>query len=144
MERILVVDDEPHVTRLVQQQLRREGYEVLTASHGLDALSKMESDGPFDAVITDYNMPKMDGRELCEAIRERYRGARIFIFLVTARLEQPLRSWAEGGPAIQFIEKPVSVRDLLARLAKCFAPEEGGDGEADTPLREGEHGDAER
>ena len=120
-QRILVVDDEPHVTRLVRQKLLNEGYEAVSAGNGLEALNVLEQEGPFDAVVTDYNMPKMDGRQLCEAIRERYQGNEIFIFLVTARLEEPLRVWASEMRAVEFIEKPVSVRDLLGRLEKCFA-----------------------
>ena len=125
MRRVLVVDDEPHVTRLVQQRLRKEGYDTVTAGNGMEALSKMESEGPFDAVVTDYNMPKMDGRQLCEAIRDRYAGSSIVIFLVTARIEEPLRDWADGLPQVSYIEKPLSLRDLVARLAKHFLPQEG-------------------
>ncbi|MFK7896602.1 MAG: response regulator [Myxococcota bacterium] len=120
MHRILIVDDEPHVTRLVQMKLRAAGYEAHTASNGLQALQTLEAEGPFHAVVTDYNMPKMDGRQLCEAIRERFEGEEIFIFLVTARLEQQLRDWADGHPCIEYIEKPISVRHLLERLDKCL------------------------
>lgn len=127
MHRILIVDDEPHVTRLVQMKLRSAGYDAVTASNGLEALNLLENEGPFDAVVTDYNMPKMDGRQLCEAIRERFEGEAIFIFLVTARLEQKLRDWADGLPEIEYIEKPVSVRHLLERLDKCL----NGEGAAD-------------
>jgi len=131
MKRILVVDDEPHVTRLIQQRLRAEGFDAVTSANGMDALGKLESEGPFDAVVTDYNMPKMDGRQLCEAIRERFAGEPIFVFLVTARLEKPLRDWAEGIPSIQYIEKPLSLQDLLRRLEKCFASEEAGGANGD-------------
>ena len=125
MRKILVVDDEPHVTRLVQMSLQRDGYSVATAGNGMEALEKLAAEGDFDAVVTDYNMPKMDGRQLCEAIRERFAGKQIFIFLVTARLEDPLREWAEDMPCVAYIEKPVSIQDLRRRLAKCFAPNEG-------------------
>ncbi len=125
MRRILIVDDEPHVTRLIQQKLRGEGYEALTAGNGMEALAKLEAEGPFDAVVTDYNMPKLNGRQLCESIRERYANQPMHIFLVTARAEPPLRTWAEGMPRIEYIEKPISLQDLLRRLAKCFAPTEG-------------------
>lgn len=127
MHRILIVDDEPHVTRLVQMKLRAAGYDAVTACNGLEALDKLENEGPFDAIVTDYNMPKMDGRQLCEAIRERFEGEDIYIFLVTARLEQKLREWAGGRPQVEYIEKPVSVRHLLERLDKCLNGESGGD-----------------
>jgi CheY-like chemotaxis protein len=131
MQRILVVDDEPHVTRLIQKKLRSEGYDAVTACNGMDALAKLSKDGPFDAVVTDYNMPKMDGRQLCESIRERYSGEDIRIFLVTARLEEPLREWAEGLPRVEYIEKPISLQDLLGRLAKSFTPTEDEEAHGD-------------
>ena len=123
--RILVVDDEPHVTRLMKQRLRREGYLVEVAHNGLDALTCLTDDGPFDVVITDYNMPKMDGRQLCEAILERFAGEEIYVFLVTGRLEERLLKWVESMPSIEYVEKPVSLQDLCRRLAKCFAHREG-------------------
>lgn len=124
MKRILAVDDEPHVTRMVQHRLRREGYDVVTAQNGIEALEKMAEEGPFDAVITDYNMPKMDGRELCTALRERYADVDLHIFLVTARVEEALRDWATGLPSVEYIEKPLSLHDMVDRLAKRFAPNE--------------------
>lgn len=124
MKRILVVDDEPHVTRLVAQRLSREGYETRTAGNGLEALSCFDSDGPFDVLITDYNMPKMDGRELCENVRERFSKDELHIFLVTARAEDPLRDWAGGAPCVEYIEKPISLQDLVRRLEKCFSAAE--------------------
>ena len=131
MRRILIVDDEPHVTRLVQQKLRSEGYDAVTAGNGLEALARLESEGPFHAVVTDYNMPKMDGRQLCESIRARYSNQELYIFLVTARPEKPVRAWAEGMPRVEYIEKPISLQDLLRRLAKCFAPTVGSEERCD-------------
>lgn len=123
-KRILVVDDEPHVTRLVKQKLSGAGYEATSATNGLAAIEMVENHGPFDAIVTDYNMPKMDGRQLCEAVRGRYPEAKIQIYLVTARLEGPLRSWAECMNDVEFIEKPLSMRDLLGRLEKLFTTRE--------------------
>jgi CheY-like chemotaxis protein len=123
MAKILAVDDEPHVTRMIKQQLQSKGYAVETASNGFEALQILAKEGDFDAVVTDYNMPKMDGRQLCEAIRQRFPDEKLFIFLVTARLEQPLRDWAEGFNRVEYIEKPLSIRDLQSRLEKIF----GGD-----------------
>ncbi len=132
MHRVLIVDDEPHVTRLIQQRLRSEGYDTVTASNGMAALAKMESDGPFDVVVTDYNMPKMNGRQLCQAIRERYSEESIFIFVVTARLDGPFRQWTEGQSQLEYIEKPLSLQDLIGRLSKCFASDDG-EGESEGP-----------
>lgn len=123
MPRVLAVDDEPHVTRMVKQRLQSKGYDVMTAPNGFEALQTLSSEGPFDVVVTDYNMPKMDGRQLCEAINQRFPEHQMYIFLVTARLEQPLRDWATDFPRVEYIEKPLSVRDLLGRLEKCLGPD---------------------
>jgi len=119
MRSILVVDDEAHVTRLVQMHLEDEGYEVVTACDGVDALEKIEAQ-KFDAVITDYNMPRMDGQQLCKAVRERYAGSELVLFLVTARVDDILREWTEGIPRVQYLEKPLSLRLLSSELSKIF------------------------
>ena len=97
------------MTRLVAQRLRAAGFDTRTAENGMAALELLESDWPFQAIVTDYNMPKMDGRQLCETVRERYEGEIISIFLVTARIDEPLREWATGLPRVEYIEKPISL-----------------------------------
>ena len=126
MARILVVDDEPHVTRLVQQRLRSAGYEVDTARNGLEAISCIEA-SDYAAIVTDYNMPGMDGRQLVEWVRKERAGQDIGIYLVTARLEERVRTWAEGLPSVDYIEKPLSLRDLIARLESRFRKAEARD-----------------
>ncbi len=126
MVRILVVDDEPHVTRLVQQRLRAAGYEVDTASNGLEATRCIEA-CDYAAIVTDYNMPGMDGRQLVEWVRKERAGKDICIYLVTARLEERVRTWAEGLPSVDYIEKPLSLRNLIERLESRLGKVEARD-----------------
>ena len=115
MKRILFVDDEPHVSRVAQLSLERAGYEVGLASDGLEGLEKLLAE-PYDVLITDMMMPRMNGRELCEAIQEQIPERKFFIFVITSRSEPEHREWAESLPRAEFIEKPLSLSHLISRL----------------------------
>ena len=69
MTRIMVVDDDPHIRELVRIFLRNDGFEIVEAENGVEALEKMESPGA-DLVVLDIMMPQMDGWELCRQLRE--------------------------------------------------------------------------
>ncbi len=84
MTRILFVDDEPNVSRVAQLSLERAGYEVELASDGVEGLEKLLAE-PYDVLITDMMMPRMNGRELCEAIQEQIPDRKFLIFIVTSR-----------------------------------------------------------
>ena len=71
MATILIVDDEPYVREMLCAAMAREGHRTVTAVNGLQALQVLDEQGPFDAVITDYRMPVVDGRELTRAILAR-------------------------------------------------------------------------
>ncbi len=116
MKSILFVDDEPHVSRVAKLSLERAGYRVELAHNGEEALPRV-LEGSFDAVITDIQMPKMGGREFCEQIQARIPNRKFFIFVVTARSEDAYRTWASGLDSCELIEKPLSMRYLLSRLA---------------------------
>ncbi len=115
MKRILFVDDEPHVNRVAQLSLERAGYEVELACDGVEGLEKLLA-GDYNVLITDMMMPRMTGRELCEAIEEQIPDRKFFIFIVTSRSEDEHREWAERLPRAEFIEKPLSLRHLISRL----------------------------
>ncbi len=115
MKRILFVDDEPHVSRVAQLSLERAGYEVELASDGVEGLEKLLAE-PYDVLITDMMMPRMNGRELCEAIQEQIPNRKFFIFVITSRSETEHREWAQSLPRAEFIEKPLSLSHLISRL----------------------------
>jgi len=120
MNRILVVDDEPHVTRVLRLRLERAGYVVATALDGEAALAAIEQFRP-DAVITDIQMPRMTGRELCERIEELFPNRRFPIFLLTSRAEVEHREWSKNMPNAVFLEKPASIMRILSELEDYFA-----------------------
>lgn len=111
MKNILVVDDEPHVSLLLKQFLERIGYNVNTALNGEQALDFISQNMP-DALITDVQMPKMGGLELCETITSRYPDVCKLIILMTSRTDREIRVWAESHDHILIMEKPLSMRRL--------------------------------
>lgn len=120
MKRILIVDDEVNVTRVLKLMLERAGHAVRTATDGEAGLASVLADPP-DALVTDIQMPRMDGRQLVRAIHERLpeRGFRIFV--MTSMTEREEREWVRQIPQVEFLEKPVSPRQLVGRLAQAFA-----------------------
>ena len=117
---ILLVDDEPHVIRVLRLMLEREGYEVSSANDGNEALEKMSARRP-DVMVSDIQMAGMDGRELCRTTRERYPDDTFPIFVMTSMTASGEREWVKALSNVNFLEKPLSPRQLIARLATYFA-----------------------
>lgn len=124
MNRILIVDDEPNVTRVLKLMLERAGYQVSTAPDGEAGLARVLADPP-DALITDIQMPRMDGRALVRAIQQQLPERAFEIFVMTSMTAREEREWVREIPRVEFLEKPVSPRQLVARLARSFAPAQG-------------------
>jgi CheY-like chemotaxis protein len=116
---ILLVDDEPHVIRVLRLMLEREGYEVASANDGAEALEKMHLRRP-DVMVSDIQMAGMDGRELCRTVRARYPDALFPIFVMTSMTAANEREWVKELANVDFLEKPLSPRQLIARLAAHF------------------------
>ena len=123
MKRILIVDDEPHAIRILRQALERNGYEVEGASNGLVALQKIHAQMP-DVLITDIQMPRMTGKELCQQIQEQMPQREFLIFIVTSRTDLEHREWSGSITNMMFLEKPVSVRQLIKMLEEYFNHDE--------------------
>lgn len=114
-ERILFVDDEAHIRKLVSTYLEKRGYEVTLASDGLEAL-KLIHQAPPDLVITDVNMPGIDGMELVRRVRQSPRTARIPLLMLSARRqnEEILRGYEAG--ADEYVPKPIELTLLVAKV----------------------------
>jgi two-component system KDP operon response regulator KdpE len=121
---ILVVDDEPQISRVLKTTLASQGYGVRIASDGDEAAQVLKEWSP-DLVITDLRMPNMDGIDLCRHVRAR---SRIPIIVLSVKGEEATKVAALDAGADDYVTKPFSVNELLARvraaLRRASAPEE--------------------
>ena len=111
-KRILIVDDDEMVLMAVNELLKQEGYDVHTASGGVEALKKID-EGDYELLMLDIIMPEMDGFELCKKIRENenYRETPI-VFLTAKSQEEDKAKGLEAGANL-FLSKPMSPDRLL-------------------------------
>uniref|UniRef100_UPI004055D516 response regulator transcription factor n=1 Tax=Alistipes sp. TaxID=1872444 RepID=UPI004055D516 len=124
--RILVVDDEIDIREFVQYNLVKEGYKVVCAVNGRDALIKAEEFRPH-LILLDMMMPEMDGREACRALRANPTTAKtMIVFLSAVCEEESLVECYEAG-ADDYITKPVSMRVLCSRVAAITKRIEGSE-----------------
>lgn len=119
MKRILLVDDEPHIIRVLKLALENAGYTVDQAYNGEQALARIEACEP-DLMITDIDMPKMNGRELTRHIRQNMPDHAFGIFILTARAETEHREWSRELERVSFLEKPVSIMKLIVSIDTFF------------------------
>ena len=110
--RILLVEDESRLASMIADFLTPHGFEVLLEGRGDTAISRIVNENP-DAVILDVNLPGLDGFAVCQAVREKYRGA---IIMLTARGEEADEVLGLEVGADDYMAKPVRPRALLARL----------------------------
>ncbi|MEO6910293.1 MAG: response regulator transcription factor, partial [Edaphobacter sp.] len=110
--KILVVDDEPQITRVLRSSLISNGYAVEIASDGVSALEKLIDWSP-DMVITDISMPRMDGVALCSEIRAK---SDIPILVLSVRDQEGSKVKALDAGADDYVTKPFSIQELLARV----------------------------
>jgi len=117
MEKILYADDELDVREIVKSILTKEGYEVIVAKDGSEALSLAKSNTP-DLVILDYQMPGLNGIEVCRALKKDNATKTISVMMVTAYPNEKEGSLSAG--AVDFITKPVDKIDLLLRIRSAL------------------------
>ncbi len=111
-ETILIVDDEPQITRVLRTTLESSGYHVIVAHNGLEAIEKLRTDPPA-LIITDLSMPEMDGVELTREVRQRLQTP-ILVLSVQSQDAAKVRALDEG--ADDYVTKPFSIQELLARV----------------------------
>lgn len=111
-KKILVVDDEPQILKVLIAYLEKAGYQVLSATDGKTALALFNKEHP-DFLILDLNLPEMDGLEVCKAVR---RDSNIPIMMLTARVEEADRLIGLELGADDYVIKPFSPREVVARV----------------------------
>ena len=119
-KRILVADDEPHMSRVIELFLQREGYQVDIVRDGQEALDAILASPP-DLLITDIQMPRLTGKGLCLELEKRLPERDFRIIVMTSMTDREHREWSGALKDAMFIEKPVSMRSLVSTLSKYFA-----------------------
>ena len=121
MSTILVVDDQPQIQQMYKAVLRKNGYQVVVASNGFEALRAMESEFP-DLVLLDMAMPTMDGGAFLQIVRQTPEWAPIPVILITAfGIEDKVSAARALGVSGHLVKADFSVKDLRARIEQCLA-----------------------
>jgi phosphate regulon transcriptional regulator PhoB len=114
-QKILVVDDEPDIVEIVTYNLKKEGFLVSSASDGEEALALIKKNN-FDLAVLDLMLPGIQGVDLCRTIRSNPATERLPIIMLTAKSDESDRVLGLEMGADDYISKPFSVRELLARI----------------------------
>ena len=122
--KILAVDDEKFIVRLVQVTLERQGYQVITASDGKEALEKVDSEKP-DLVVLDVMMPYMDGFEVLQTLRRDPATRDIPVIMLTAKAQDAdvFRGWQSGVDC--YLTKPFNPLELVSFVNRIFQSMDG-------------------
>jgi two-component system chemotaxis response regulator CheB len=117
--KILVVEDDPTSTLILERSLRKAGYETLSAKDGVEALEILGKQ-PCDAIVSDWMMPRMDGIELVHKIRMTIQPLPVLLIVTSLSLPEA-RTHALQAGADDYLAKPFSVPEILERLSNCLA-----------------------
>jgi len=115
-KKIMVVDDEPQILKVLRAYLEKSGFQVVSAADGNSALAIFKREKP-DFLILDLNLPGMDGLDVCKAIR---RESNVPILMLTARVEEADRLIGLELGADDYVVKPFSPREVVARVRTIF------------------------
>ena len=121
-QKILVADDEPNIVISIEYLMKREGYTVLVARDGQEALDMIARDRP-DLVLLDVMMPKKSGFEVCQAVRasEELQSIKILMLTAKGRDTDLAKGLALGADA--YMTKPFSTRELVQKVAEMLGPQ---------------------
>ncbi len=118
--RVLIVDDDSAVQRILVRVFRRAGYDVTAASNGRQALERL-GEQSFDAMVSDIQMPQMTGRELVQHLSADGPYLPGCVFIVTSRSEAEERDWVHTHPGVALLEKPISPKEILRLVEQRLA-----------------------
>jgi CheY-like chemotaxis protein len=115
--RVLIVDDDTSVARVLVRIFEKAGFEARAAGNGEQALVLLRAEH-FDAMVSDIQMPRMDGKQLCRHLATEGPYFPDCVFIATSRAELAERSWLEDFPRVTLVEKPVAPRALVALVTR--------------------------
>ena len=119
-KKILIIDDEAYIRRVIELKLKRRGYQVFTASDGAEGLKEFKKHEP-DVVITDVMMPEIDGREFCEQTNAVKKDRPFLTIVISCSLPEHRSEWLTKMDETLFFEKPFSPSRLLDRIDQYFS-----------------------
>ena len=120
-KRILLVDDEPMIIRMVGDRLRMEGYEVLIAEDGQEGLQKAQTENP-DLIILDLMLPKLNGYSVCSVLKRDARYQKIPIVIFTGKTDETEEEMKLLSGADAYVQKPFKASELLGHLTRLLSP----------------------
>ena len=122
-KKILVLEDDPYVADTLKLQLEARGFEVDTASDGLDGLARVRAGAP-DLVLLEVVLPKLDGYHVCRLLKFDEHYQHIPLFILTARQRDSDRQIAEAVGADEYLTKPPDLDDLMGRIEQYLGESE--------------------
>jgi len=125
MKKILIAEDSPTILEIVKNILEQEGYSVITAIDGLEALAKAKKESP-DLIILDLMLPKIDGYKVCGMLKFDKNFSRIPIIILTARAGEEDKKMASDVKADEYIVKPFESEVFLPKVKKLLKEDSNG------------------
>ena len=110
------------IRRIIELKLKSRGYQVITAENGAEGLDLIKTERP-EAVVSDINMPKLDGKTLCQMTDPIKKERPFLTIIITARISPDEEVWVNQMHCTQFMEKPFSPSRLLERIDQYFETE---------------------
>ncbi len=118
-KKILVIDDEAPIRRVIELKLKNKGYDVITARDGEEGLKLIKEEKP-EVVITDINMPKLNGKDLCHLTDSLKKSQPFLTIVITARISFDDADWANKMTKTVFMEKPFSPSRIVDCIDQYF------------------------
>lgn len=119
-KRVLLIEDDPSSVRLVSYTLEQEGYEVLTATNGLEGLKKVREEAP-DLLVLDVMLPGLDGFEVCRRLRADEQTAGLPVLMLSAKAQEIDKTTGLKMGADDYLAKPADPSEIVARVANLLA-----------------------
>ena len=118
-KKVLIIDDEASIRRVMALKLKNHGYQVITAVNGEEGLQLIQNQKP-QVVITDLNMPKLDGKTLCEKAGALKKDHEFLTIIITGQIPTDELRWIKDMENTRFMPKPVSPSQLLNCIDQYF------------------------